>query len=172
MHKNLIIFTVIILSLIFVQNNYCQNNQTKDIDSQEKSNQDIRREASYYAPIRYAIVYNSLFLDDTERRIDILMDEKQFNEENLKTVFELVKKRFPEPSRLGITVHTNLATIETPEENEMVKDSHDSRFSKIKFSYKRAFFMRFENGREALIYTTNIYPNYQEKTVVLSEGFK
>lgn len=149
--------TIMTLSLIFAPHNYAQ---------------DIRSEASYYAPIRYVIVYNSLFLDGDERRVDVLMDEKQFNEDNLKTVFELVNKRFPAPSRLAITVHTNLATIETPEEDEMSADSIDSRFGNINFNYKKAFFMRFENGRKAFNYTINLHPGYREKLVLISEGSK
>jgi hypothetical protein len=172
MRKNLIILTVMILSLIFVLNNYAQSNQTKDSDLKEKSAQDIKREASYYAPIRYVIVYNSMFLNDTERRIEILMDEKQFTESNLIAVFDLIKKRFPEPARLMIKVHTSLATIETPEEREMIALSHTSRFSKVRLKYKEAFFSRFQNGRESFSYTTSVLPNYQEKRVLISEGVK
>lgn len=143
-------------------------------DEEKRQREELERmdkEAAYYAPVRYAIVYNWIFdeLSLPERRMDILMDARQLNEKNLIKVFELIKQRFPTPLRLMIDVHTSLATIETPEENEMLKDSDDSRFGHIRFKYKRAFYMRFENGREGFSYSTSLSPFYKEKNVVLKD---
>ncbi|MGH7889690.1 MAG: hypothetical protein ACRENF_03985 [Thermodesulfobacteriota bacterium] len=93
------------------------------------------KEVDYYAPIRYVIVYNAIYynnsetgmlniasLDDeeyrraekspgAERRMSILMLPNQFNKKNLIEVFKLISKRFPTPVRLEINVHTSLATI-------------------------------------------------------------
>ncbi len=180
---------VILLAIIFaLHSTIClaQNNKNKkqikstnvktkipsiseQAEKEEKESQRIKREASYYAPIRYVIVYNVIFsLNSDERRMEILIDEKQLNEENLIKIFGLIKRRFPLPLRLMINVHTNLATIETPEEREMIHSSNDPRFAHTYFKYKKAFYMRFQNGREAFSYTTNLFP-YKEKEVVLKD---
>ncbi len=98
----------------------------------QQENDDIRNETSYYAPIRYVIVYDWIFdgLVVPERRMDILMDAEQLDKKNLITIFELIKKRFPTPLRLRINVHTSLDTIETPEEITKVKKSHTGRYLK------------------------------------------
>ena len=128
---------------------------------QKESNLD---DVTYHAPIRYVIVYNEIF--DDQRRVEILLDERNFSKSNLEKVFKLIKSRFPMPIDLEIEVHVNHNTIETPEEREMVKDGEDKRFAKYYFMYKSASYSRFDNGREAYIYTTSLSP-YREKTVVL-----
>jgi hypothetical protein len=100
-----------------------------------------------------------------ERRVELVMDEKQFNEENLIKVLELIKKRFPSPFVLRVEVHTNLATIETPEEREKA-DSSTGRLTNKSFLYKKANYSRFSSAREAFTYTTNLRP-FERKTVVL-----
>jgi len=159
---------IILLAIILVFSVSISIGQT-DEDQKLKDYLKRRSEVQYYAPVRYVIVYNWI-LDKSipERRMDILMDEKQFNKENLEEVFQLIKKRFPLPMSLDITVHTNLATIETPEEFEMLKDSVDSRFSHTYSKYKKASYSRWENGREAYNYTISLSP-YKEKLIVLND---
>jgi len=124
------------------------------------------REAAYYAPIRYAIIHNDIFeLAVDQRRMSILMLPEQFTKRNLMEVLSLIKKRFPKPIDLIIEVHTTLKTIETPEEDEMARDSGDTRFRRFYGKYRRASFSRDEE-REALIYTTGLRP-YKEVLVRL-----
>lgn len=124
---------------------------------------------SYYAPIRYVIVSNWLFDEKEipERRIEILMKPEQFNEENLICIFRKISKRFPSPTDLEITVHTDLATIETPEEREMPQSSNDPRFSPTYEKYKKATYIKYSWGKEFFFYTTELFQNYKDKTVVL-----
>jgi hypothetical protein len=126
-------------------------------------------EASYYAPIRYVIVYNQIFPTLNERRIEILIDEKSYTEEILATVFQHIARKYPSPQRLSINAHTNLATIETPEERQMLRDGSDSRFEKVRDRYKESGYNRFENGREAFILMTPTKPVPFE-VIVLEEG--
>jgi hypothetical protein len=134
--------------------NLVKTNPLSSMSEEEKRDMEetkrMDKEASYYAPIRYAIVHNWIFdeLEVPERRMEVLMDAKQLNEKNLIKIFDLIKKRFPAPMRLVINIHTSLATIETPEEFEMAKDSSDSRFSHTYGKYKTAFYIRFEDGVE------------------------
>ncbi len=114
----------------------------------------IEEEAAYYAPIRYVIIYNKIvpmYERDGDRRIKILIDEKSFTLIKLIGVVEHISKKFPSPSDLSIEIHTSLASIETPEENEMVKDGEDSRFSKTYNLYKSAYYNRSEKGKESLL---------------------
>lgn len=149
-----------------------EKNDTSSATEQEEARR-LKEEASYYAPIRYVIVYNDIFkLSSEERRMEILIDEKQLNEENLTEIFELIKKRFPLPLGLEINVHTSVATIETPEEREMVRRGDDPRFAHTYGEYKSASYSRFDNGREAFMYTTSLSP-YKEKLIVIKyEKFK
>jgi len=139
--------------------------QRKPNECQDKSKID----GLYYAKVRYVIVYNYIFdkLAIHERRMDILIDPEQLNEENLRCVFKLIENRFPTPIYRTIKVHTNLATLETPEEREYSSPSGRTRFDHTYDKYKRAFYVRFYWGREVFSYTTQLLPDYKEKQVVL-----
>jgi len=71
---------------------------------------------------RYAIVGN--WLDDEKaqltasRHVEILIDEKDFSEANLRSILGLVSKRFPSPKLLFVDVSTSLDQILTPEERD------------------------------------------------------
>lgn len=131
----------------------------------------IERDSKFRSPVRYVIVYNEVFdrAEISERRLEILMDEKQFNEKNLIHIFNLLKERFPAPFFLNIEVHTTLATIETPEERDKITDG--GRLNTEKDRSKMAGYSRFSNGREAFDYTTSLNP-YKSKLVVLTEAKK
>jgi hypothetical protein len=126
-------------------------------------------EASYYAPIRYVIVYNEILAKIDERRIEILIDEKSYTEEILALVLQHIAEKFPSPIKLDIKVHTNLATIETPEERQMLRDGEDSRFRNVRSLYKTSTFYRSEDGRESIFHQTSIKPENYE-VIVLKEG--
>ncbi len=116
--------------------------------------------------MRYVIVYNDVFkLTYGRREIEVMIDERQFNEEGLTSVFNLIKNRFPSPKCLSIEVHTNLATIETPEEREK-PDDNEGRLTDQTFLNKTASFTRNISGRESFIYSTSLSP-YETKRVVL-----
>ena len=68
-----------------------------------------------------------------------------------------------------IYVHTDLNTIETPEERELLKDGEDSRFSKFYGRYREASYSRFDNRREAFLYTKNL-AEIKQTLVVIREG--
>jgi len=124
-------------------------------------------EVRYRSPVRYVVVYDNV--DDLGiRRIEMLLDEKCFNEQALRTIFAALGRRYPTPIGLDIEVHTSLDTIETPEERLMWKDSEGSRFADVVRKHHKASFWRFENGREAFIYTESITP-YKTKLVVIKE---
>ena len=164
MRKIIVLLFVLGLAFVFNFRTFAQDNATRK-QEQEKM-QRLKEEAKHLSPVRYVIVYNDVSDSSLSGRyIDIIIDEKQFNEENLIKVFDLVKKRFPSPFPLSIDIHTNLATIETPEEREKAHDSMGRLTNKI-FVNKTAGYSRFSGGREAFIYATNLSP-YERKIVVL-----
>jgi hypothetical protein len=122
-------------------------------------------QAKFRSDIRYLTVYNDIFED--ERRIQVLLNSKSFNETSITHVFNLIKRRYPEPTRLSIDVETSIEMIETPEERDLHRDGNDSRFSFLYGKYQRAGYSRFENGREAFDFTVSLSP-YRERTVVLA----
>src|SRR4051812_10817434 len=63
---------------------------------------------------RYAIVESGLLHNG--RLLFVLIDAEAYSEQNLRELFQLVSKRFPQPTELWITVCTNLRQIPTPEE--------------------------------------------------------
>ena len=130
-----------------------------------------RIDGLYYAKVRYVIVYNHANENAAipTRAMDILMDPEQLNEENLKCVFKLIENRFPTPFYRIIQVHTNLATIGTPEERDYPSPSGRSRFDHTYDKYKKAYYIRYSDGREVFRFTTQLLPDYKEKEVVLVE---
>jgi len=57
------------------------------------------------------------------RGVDVLLDPKSFSEENLKQLFAMLSKRFPEPAKLIVNVYTDLEDIMTPEEGDVIWDN-------------------------------------------------
>ena len=129
-------------------------------------------EAGYYAPIRYIIVYNEILTKIDERRIEILIDEKSCNEENLAIVFQHIAKKFSSPTQLEIIAHTNLAPIETPEEKRMMRDGEDSRFKNVQDRYKVYSYSRFKDGREIFSIVMPTEELITSEIIVLKEGKK
>lgn len=83
---------------------------------------EVAEEESFESPFRYIIVANTReqyeFLSEPRRSVMILLDEKSFSEDNLRILFGLVSKRFPEPKKLYVDVVTNLEQLSTPEEQD------------------------------------------------------
>jgi hypothetical protein len=136
------------------------------------------RERAYTSPFRYVIVHNEVIVDEdepsyTNRRVEVLLDEKAFSEKTLKQLLEFLVKRFPTPDSLTITVYTNLEQIDTPEERETGRIFVESPTGRGKPTeeelmsrkYPSAVLMR-QDGNELFRYT--IKPNnLRLKTVIL-----
>lgn len=151
--------------------------QTKETKSKTPTNQENvvkekgqfssqYEESQYYAPIRYAIIYNDIWEPLNERRITILLDEKNFSKENLTVLFKHIAKKYPDPYKLEVSIHTNLATIETPEEKLMIINYEESRFENVTSEFMNASFHRFENGLEAFSFTKSLHPENYERVVI------
>jgi|GEM_PF-3437244 len=123
----------------------------------------------FRSSIRYAIVGNDVAnitgdRKDARRFVGVLMDEKAFSEENLRSLFPLLSKRFPDPQRLTVHVFTSLEQVRTPEESDTGGISEGpSDFSLD--NYHRALFIR-DDGNELIRYSTEL-PVRGLRTVVL-----
>jgi hypothetical protein len=72
---------------------------------------------------RYVIAYNQEATSnrgETFRVIDVLMDPNSLSEGNLKQLFAMLSRSFPQSNRLFIHVHTNLEDVYTPEEANQI----------------------------------------------------
>lgn len=71
---------------------------------------------------RYVIIENRLDEDANTgekcRAIEVLLDKKAFSEKNLRALFSLVSRRFPDAELLDVWVHTSLDQAPTPEERD------------------------------------------------------
>jgi len=94
----------------------------------EESKQVASRHETSSSSFRYVIIYNEVVdavhnLDSSrtgpkQRFVDVLMQEEAFSEENLRTLYQSISKRFPEPQHLSVSVVTNISDTETPDEHE------------------------------------------------------
>lgn len=95
------------------------------------------------------------------RRIDLLLQEKAFSEENLKKLFAVLSEGYPEPQLLLIQVITNLEQAR-PEGFPQISGGKDNPAAYI---YHRASYQRDKNN-EFFRYNPNP-PDRQMKTIVL-----
>jgi hypothetical protein len=168
MKKNTNLLLALGLISFFYFQTPAQVEKTKEPQVEKTDVQKLFEETQYVSLLRYVIVYNDVVkLNAEERRIELILDEKQFSEENLIKVFNLVKQRFPLPVRLEIEVHTNLATIETPEERDK-PDSSTGRLTHKTVFHKTAGYSRFNDGSEGMSYTVSLSP-FSEKVVFLED---
>lgn len=151
---------------IGVPTNVCSVPTASDLKKAGKLSE--KDELRYRTPIRYVIVYNEIGSTGI-REIEVFMKAANINERDLRTVFCWISQSYPSPVALEVKVHTNLNTIETPEERELLKDGVDSRFSKYYGRYFEASYSRFDDGREAFLYTKNL-AEVKQTLVVIREG--
>ena len=121
------------------------------------------------SPFRYVIVngvseiekYINRFPDES-LDLEVLLEDKAFNEENLRTLFELLSKRYDSTPNLTVWVYTSLDAVRTPDENDRLnlKGPIDNYFK-----YKYAYFWR-NLKTEGFDYS---FPNLTKKTVILKE---
>ena len=101
------------------------------------------------SPFRYVIVAGvsriEKYVNENKESLDleVLMEDKAFNEDNLRCLFQFLSKRFTERPGLAVYVYTTLDVIDTPEEN----DHRDLKGPVSKYTrYKHAFY--FRNGEK------------------------
>lgn len=151
------------LVLLFLFNNGLRATQGKP-PTQKAS--ELKR---FRSSIRYAIVSNDVAnitgdRKDARRFVGVLMDEKAFSEENLRSLFPLLSKRFPDPQRLTVHVFTSLEQVRTPEESDTGGISEGPSDASLD-NYHEALFIR-DDGNELIRYSTEL-PVRGLRTVIL-----
>jgi hypothetical protein len=111
----------------------------------------------YRSPFRYVIVWHYVDMDQSTqtgyRNLEVLLDEKAFNEANLTELFSLLKKRFPVPRALFINVKVSLEDLPTPEEADEPQISE--RSDVLPGTHPTALLARNGLGEEWIRYTMN-----------------
>ncbi|MGH9949794.1 MAG: hypothetical protein ACRD6X_21710 [Pyrinomonadaceae bacterium] len=119
-------WNVVAMILVVASMSYAQNSAIPNSTTNGKSD------------FRYVIVDNEV--QENERIVQVLMDEKSFSEENLRKLFRLVSKRLPSPSVLRINVATSLDQLATPEEADQGWNSGET--SRITENHFWAIYLR------------------------------
>jgi hypothetical protein len=102
------------------------------------------------------------------RGVSVLLDRKSFTEENLKQLFSLLSKRFPEPTELVVSVYTNLADVPTPEEDEIIGVNCTIDIARLTPEHPWAFYMRSSESERFTYHSKK--PDEPPKQVVLRGG--
>ncbi|MGE0887740.1 MAG: hypothetical protein AB7P14_29820 [Blastocatellales bacterium] len=118
---------------------------------------------------KYLIFRNALDekkeVQHIRRTLGIFLEEKAFSEQNLKELYSLLSKRFPEPSWLEIWVYTDLNQVETPEEADTPKSSNTPDNLEI----DRFYWAWIYSNKGNTFFRYNINPpNKQIKTVIIA----
>lgn len=146
-------FSLLLLLFFVHSTSFSQNTKVPKPGVSAEMNKENR------SPFRYVIVSDKLdprldSRDEDRRFVEVLLDPEAFSKENLTKLFELLRKRFPKPKILTVSLFTNLTDVETPEEREMTKfsDSPGREFLGdhavfIRTDKKVFFYMYFSDGR-------------------------
>jgi len=105
---------------------------------------------------RYLIYANHANFDDPakpiQRQVYLLLKEKAFSAANLKKLFALISRRFPQPDWLEVWVRTSLMQIGTPEEQDEPLISESPYIDPHEDEHPEALMIRIQDN-EILRYT-------------------
>lgn len=134
--------------------------------SRPQSDNDIKEHTTSF---RYIIFGDSV--DETggsesaERTVQVLLDDKAFSEETLRTLLRFISRRYPRPDWMTVWVLTNLKQIRTPEEEDRGRVSGTKSDPEF-YQHHRALLIR-HNGNELFRYNPNP-PSPEMKTVIIN----
>jgi hypothetical protein len=123
----------------------------RKIDKSKTKNKAKKEAEEFKSPFRYIIVSGVTEIEKYSNNDDgenfsmvVLIEDKAFNEKNLRILYNLLDKRFNQSPGLYVEVYTSLNAIRTPEEYE-----HINNVGPIDnyFKYKWAFFIRNGYGK-------------------------
>jgi hypothetical protein len=162
---------ILCFTLLTIFVNPFVSEKVNSLFAQEASDKNAQKSDVYRSPFRYIIVSGETNLERYVNRnagdfliIEVLLDDKDFNENNLKILSELLSKRFSSAKVFTAYIYTSLEAIKTPEENDRtnLKGPVDEYFK-----YKRAEFSRNSFGNEWFEYWI---PNLIDGKVIVLKG--
>lgn len=162
---------ILCLTLLTVFINPFVSEKVNGLFAQRASDKTAQQSEVFRSPFRYVIVSGETSLEryvnqnaDSFLIIEVLLDDKDFNENNLKILSELLSKRFSSAKVFTAYIYTSLEAIKTPEENDRtdLKGPIDDYFK-----YKRAEFSRNTFGNEWFEYWI---PDLVDGKVVVLKG--
>jgi hypothetical protein len=128
----------------------------------------------FRSDFRYIVLSTEVrsFGDVKVRGVVVLLDEAAFSEDNLRRLFELLSKRYPDPEWMDAHVLTSLEQVQTPEEHDVYGNaSIQGGFGNlIRYNdFNRAIFFRY-GEKQFFRYTSNLGSGENLKTVVIKGG--
>lgn len=121
-------------------------------------------------PFHYLIVENVLYSPKV-RHILVFLDEKAFTEENLKTLFQYLSKKNPEPKHLTITLKTNWTQLSLSSDCPQLGLTNQPA-RRDEYDYHQAIFYRRDRSGTVEYFRYNpILKTADLKTVVLKGAY-
>jgi hypothetical protein len=126
----------------------------------------------FHSRFRYIILSTEVHAigDQQMRGVEVLLDSTAFSEGNLKELFALLSKRYPEPQWMDASVLTSLEQVRTPEEFDLYGRAQFSGAKSYPLhydDYDLAIFMRHGEDHFFRYTVRSIRPERDMKTVVL-----
>ena len=115
---------------------------------------------------RYAIVESGLLHNG--RLLFVLIDAEAYSEQNLRELFQLVSKRFPQPVQLWITVCTNLRQIPTPEEIDYLSAHPDDNSIIESLDVEKYPGAEYARSKEAEYFEYSPGAGQPKKTIIMA----
>jgi hypothetical protein len=87
----------------------------KNAKEQSTPQHDVTWHFFHYAIVRNYVSHGTGVIPPV-RDVIVLMEERAFTEENLKSLYDRLTTRFPDPYEMDVWVYTNLLDVPTPEQ--------------------------------------------------------
>lgn len=123
-------------------------------------------------PLNYVIYHNETHGDENDpkssrRDIDILMDERCFNEENLVRLYRKLAEKYPLPVNLFVSIKTSFDQIPPPDIAQLSDGPDDPEYDK----HHHASFVRRSRQEAKIRFTVDLISK-QQKTISIREERK
>ncbi len=124
-------------------------------------------------PLNYVIYHNETHGDENDpklsrREIDILMDERCFNEENLVRLSRKLATKYPLPINLFVSIKTSFDQIPPPDMAQVSDGPDDPEY----YKHHSASFVRRDNQEAKIRFTIDPLSRQQKTISIMEEGRK
>jgi hypothetical protein len=159
MKKNVIWQFTFCVLLMFItsalSNAHCINHLPQDASSK------LERVSFHYVIFKNSLT-NPDAPNDGFRNMKVLLDVDAFSEANLKELFRVISKAFPEPERLNLMVYTSVKQVYTPEYTHSNAPTPPEYFYHHMAVYNR--------GKENEFFRYTLTPTSRELKTVIIRG--
>lgn len=129
-----------------------------------KLNAECDNDVNFHYLIAFNVVSKEKVISERAREMIVFLDEKAFSEENLKTLFTHLSKKYPYPNNLTVRVETDWENVPNPDNCEGFGTSGESDKENID-DFHWALFLR--RGKDEIFRYNPILKDTTIKTIVL-----